>query len=143
MLAYGVQARTSSYQQNGQEKWQEPKFYGLVQLTNLGVFAQWFPESGIIRVNHLDDGSPVVANVEIYQSQLNSESQSQPTPCATGKTDKNGLVSLTKTDLKECMNGQRFSQGPELLVIAKENQDWAFARTQEYSGTYGLSLIHI
>ena len=41
------------------------------------------------------------------------------------------------------MNGQRFSQGPELLVIAKENQDWAFARTQEYSGTYGLSLIHI
>jgi uncharacterized protein YfaS (alpha-2-macroglobulin family) len=140
MLAYGVQARTSSYKQNGQEKWQEPKFYGLVQLTNLGVFAQWFPESGIIRVNHLDDGSPVVANVEIYQSQLNSESQSQPTPCATGKTDKNGLVSLTKTDLKECMNGQRFSQGPELLVIAKENQDWAFARTREYSGTYGYGI---
>ena len=75
MLAYGVQARTSSYKQNGQEKWQEPKFYGLVQLTNLGVFAQWFPESGIIRVNHLDDGSPVVADLEIYQSKLNSESQ--------------------------------------------------------------------
>ena len=88
MLAYGVQARTSSYQQNGQEKWQEPKFYGLVQLTNLGVFAQWFPESGIIRVNHLDDGSPVVANVEIYQSQLNSESQSQPTPVLLEKLIK-------------------------------------------------------
>ncbi|MDE5119745.1 MAG: alpha-2-macroglobulin family protein, partial [Trichodesmium sp. St19_bin1] len=83
MLAYGVQARTSSYEQNGQEKWEEPEFYGLVQLTNLGVFAQWFPESGIIRVNHLDDGSPVVANVEIYQLKLNSKSQSQPTPCAT------------------------------------------------------------
>ncbi|MDE5083077.1 MAG: MG2 domain-containing protein, partial [Trichodesmium sp. St18_bin1] len=140
MLAYGVQARTSSYEQNGQEKWEEPEFYGLVQLTNLIVFAQWFPESGIIRVNHLDDGSPVVANVEIYQLKLNSKSQSQPTPCATGKTDKNGLVNLTKTDLKKCMNGQGFSQPPELLVIAKENKDWAFVRTRAYSMNYGYDI---
>ncbi|MBS9770971.1 MAG: alpha-2-macroglobulin family protein [Trichodesmium erythraeum GBRTRLIN201] len=140
MLAYGVQARTSFSEQNGQEKWQEPEFYGLIQLTNLRVFAQWFPESGIIRVNHLDDGSPVVANVEIYQLQLNSKSQSQTTPCATGKTDKNGLVNLTKTDLKKCMNGQLFSQPPELLVIAKENQDWAFTITKEYSINYDYDI---
>jgi len=140
MLAYGVQARTSSYEQNGQQRWQEPTFYGLVQLTNLGVFAQWFPESGMIRVNHLDDGSPVVADVEIYPSQLNAKSQPKPSTCATGKTDENGLLSLSNTDLEKCMNGQRFSEGPELLVIAKEDRDWAFASTKEYSGTYGYGI---
>ena len=140
MLAYGVQARTNPYQQNGQQKWQEPTFYGLVQLTNLGVFAQWFPESGIVRVNHLDNGAPVVADVEIYQSQLNSTSQPQATACATGKTDVNGLLTLTQTDLQKCMNGQRFSEAPELLVIARENQDWAFARTKQYSGSYGYGI---
>ncbi|MGD1712165.1 alpha-2-macroglobulin family protein [Dapis sp. BLCC M172] len=140
MLAYGVQARTNSYQQNGEKKWQEPTFYGLVQLTNLGVFAQWFPESGIIKVNHLDDGSPVVADVEIYQSQLNAKSQPKPTACTTGKTNEFGLLNLSKTDLQKCMNGQRFSQGPELLVIAKEDRDWAFASTKEYSGTYGYGI---
>ncbi|WP_293119685.1 MG2 domain-containing protein [Okeania sp. SIO1I7] len=140
MLAYGVKARTSSYVQNGETKWQEPRFYGLVQLTNLGVFVQWFPESGIIRVNHLDNGAPVVADVEIYQSQLNAKSQPKPTACATGKTDENGLLSLSKTDLQKCMNGRRFSQAPELLVIAKEKEDWAFARTKEYSGTYGYGI---
>ena len=140
MLAYGVQARTSSYEQNGQQRWQEPTFYGLVQLTNLGVFSQWFPESGIIKVNHLDDGSPAAADVEIYQSQLNAKSQPRPTACATGKTDEFGLLSLSKTDLEKCMNGERFSQGPELLVIAKEDRDWAFASTKEYSGTYGYGI---
>ncbi|NET42550.1 MAG: alpha-2-macroglobulin family protein [Okeania sp. SIO2B3] len=140
MLAYGVKARTSSYQQNGQQKWQEPKFSGLVQLTNLGVFAQWFPESGIIRVNHLDDGAPVVADVDIYKSQLNAKSQPKPTACATGKTDENGLLFLSQIDLQKCMNGRRFSQAPELLVIAKEKEDWAFARTKEYSGTYGYGI---
>ncbi|WP_293135275.1 alpha-2-macroglobulin [Okeania sp. SIO3I5] len=140
MLAYGVQARTSSYEQNGEQKWQEPTFYGLVQLTNLGVFSQWFPESGIIKVNHLDDGSPAVADVEIYPSQLNAKSRPKPTACATGKTDEFGLLSLSKTDLKKCMNGQRFFQPPKLLVIAKEDRDWAFASTKEYSGTYGYGI---
>ncbi len=140
MLAYGVQARTRVYEQNSQQKWQEPTFYGLAQLTNLGVFAQWFPKSGIIRVNHLDDGSPVVADVEIYQSQLNAKSQPKPTACATGTTDENGLLILTQIELRKCMNGDRFSEPPELLVIVKENQDWAFARTKKYSGSYGYGI---
>ncbi len=71
MLAYGVQARTNKYQENGKELWREPTTYGMVELTNLGVFSQWFPESGLIRVHHLSDGSPVkAAAIEIYQSKL-------------------------------------------------------------------------
>ncbi|MEO1792033.1 MAG: alpha-2-macroglobulin family protein [Cyanobacteria bacterium J06629_19] len=137
MLAYGVQAKTA--QTEGQ--WQEPSYYGLVQLTNLGVFAQWFPESGVVRVHHLSDGSAAQASIDIYQSQLDSTSRGNPTPCATGNTDKDGILRLDATALKQCMNGgSQFVEGPELLAIARENNDWAFVRTESYSGSYGYGI---
>ncbi|MCC5638530.1 alpha-2-macroglobulin family protein [Nostoc sp. CHAB 5844] len=142
MLAYGVQARTNKYQENGKELWREPITYGLVQLTNLGVFNQWFPDSGLIRVHHLSDGSPVKgAAIEIYQSKLEAKSLGDAVPCATGKTDDNGTLKLQDDNLKQCFAGnQRFTKSPQLLVIARENQDWAFARTEEYSGVFGYGI---
>ena len=142
MLAYGVQARTNKYKENGKELWREPTTYGLVQLTNLGVFSQWFPDSGLIRVHHLSDGSPVkAATVEIYQSQLNIKSRPLASPCTTGKTDDSGNLSIKREDLQQCLAGsQRFVTAPELLIIARENQDWAFTRTEEYSGAYGYGI---
>ncbi|AFZ22970.1 large extracellular alpha-helical protein [Cylindrospermum stagnale PCC 7417] len=142
MLAYGVQARTNKYQENGKELWREPTTFGLVELTNLGVFTQWFPESGLIRVNHLADGSPVkAAAVEIYQSKLDAKSRPQALPCATGKTDENGFFRIQRQDLQQCFADKpSFVKAPELLVIARENQDWAFARTEEYSGVYGYGI---
>ncbi len=35
---------------------------------------------------------------------------------------------------------KRFTKAPELLIIARENQDWAFTRTEEYSGVYGYGI---
>ncbi|KOP27168.1 hypothetical protein AMR41_07440 [Hapalosiphon sp. MRB220] len=142
MLAYGVQARTNKYQENGKDVWREPTTYGLVQLTNLGVFSQWFPDSGLIRVNHLADGSPVkAADIQIYPSKLEAKSHPQPVFCASGKTDENGTLRLTKEDLQPCFASQQsFVTPPQLLVIARENQDWAFARTEEYSGAYGYGI---
>jgi uncharacterized protein YfaS (alpha-2-macroglobulin family) len=142
MLAYGVQARTNKYQENGKELWREPTTYGMVELTNLGVFTQWFPESGLIRVNHLTDGSPVqAATVEIYQSKLQAKSRPEPAPCATGKTDENGTFRINQEELQQCYSGnESSSKSPQLLVIARENQDWAFARTEEYSGVYGYGI---
>ncbi|MEW6491173.1 MAG: alpha-2-macroglobulin [Cyanobacteriota bacterium] len=143
MLAYGVQARTNQYQENGKQKWHEPTFYGLVQLTNLGVFAQWFPESGLVRVNHLSDGAAVTgATVEIYESQLEAKNRSQPTPCATGKTDETGSWQLSRQDLQKCIKGgsQGFPDAPKLLVVAREGKDWAFTRTLDYSGIYDYEL---
>jgi alpha-2-macroglobulin len=142
MLAYGVQARTNTYKENGKELWREPTTYGMVQLTNLGVFTQWFPESGFIKVHHLADGSPVKAtNVEIYESKLEAKSRPQPVPCAFGKTDENGILRLKREDLRLCFQGnQSFVKEPKLLAIARENQDWAFARTEEYSGAYGYGI---
>ncbi|MDZ8240249.1 MAG: alpha-2-macroglobulin [Nostoc sp. ChiQUE01a] len=142
MLAYGVQARTNKYQDNGKELWREPTTYGMVELTNLGVFTQWFPESGLIRVNHLDDGSPVkAANIEIYQSKLLAKYRPEPVPCATGKTDENGTFRVNSEQLQQCNSENQSSvKAPQVLVIARENQDWAFARTDEYSGVYGYGI---
>jgi uncharacterized protein YfaS (alpha-2-macroglobulin family) len=142
MLAYGVYARPNRYQENGKQQWREVTNYGLVQLSNLGVFAQWFPDSGLIRVHHLADGSPVAAaSVEIYESKLEAKSRPQPVPCATGKTDQTGTLQLNREDLKQCIkSGSSFQAAPQLLVIARENQDWAFVRTEEYSGAYGYGV---
>ncbi|OLP18932.1 hypothetical protein BST81_08450 [Leptolyngbya sp. 'hensonii'] len=145
MLAYGFQARTSQYVEDGKTRWREPAVYGLVQLTNLGVFAQWFPESGLVRSHHLSDGSPVVgAVVEIYKSRVGEKTRSEVSPCATGKTDTTGTLALDRTALQQCIQqtggNQVFKAGPELLVVVREQQDWAFTRTSEYGGAYGFGV---
>lgn len=142
MLAYGVQARTNAYQEDNQQKWREPSFYGLVQMTNLGVMAQWFPEAGLVRVHHLSDGSAVEnAIVQVYQSQLEAKARSTPTVCAIGKTDRTGMLSFNRAALQTCIGaGSTFTTGPKLLVIAQEGSDWAFTRTDEYSGAYAYGI---
>lgn len=142
MLAYGVQARTNSYQENNQKKWREPTTYGLVQLTNLGVFAQWFPDGGLVRVNHLSDGAAVEnATVEIYQSKLDAKTKTAVQPCAVAKTDRTGISLLNQQDLQKCMQSAAgFTEAPKLLVIAREDKDWAFTRTDEYSGSYSYGI---
>ncbi len=136
MLAYGVQARTVQVE----GEWQEPNFYGLVQLTNLGVFAQWFPEGGQVRVHHLADGSPAQADIKIYRSQLESQVRGTPEPCATGRTNDQGALRLDAATLKRCMGARQFEEPPELLAVATENQDWAFVRTWPYSGSYSYGI---
>ncbi len=141
VLAYGVRAKTNSYVENGEIKWNYPSYYGLVELTNLGVFAQWFPESGLVRVNRLESGKPVEgATVEVYLSKLDEKLRPEPKACAMGKTDDLGLLQLTAADLRSCMGGTVFAEPPQLLVIAREGSDWAFTRTESYSGAYGYGV---
>jgi uncharacterized protein YfaS (alpha-2-macroglobulin family) len=145
LLAYGVTARTTPYEEDGQQRWREPDYYGLVQLTNLGVFAQWFPESGLVRVHHLSDGSVVNgARVSVYRSYLTGNEAvpaGTPQPCATGQTDPTGLLNLNAQALQTCMGGAiGFEAPPELLVVAEEGTDWAFVRTLPYSGDYGYGM---
>ncbi len=142
MLAYGVKAKTNRYWEKGKQLWREPENYGIVQLTNLGVFAQWFPDSGLIRVNHLTDGAAVAnSSVEIYESKLDAKSYPQPSPCANGKTDQTGILLLNSQDLQKCLqDNPTFTEAPNLLVIAREGKDWAFVRTLSYSGAYGYGI---
>lgn len=151
LLAYGLKAKTYSYNDGGKTQQAEPSFYGLVQFTNLGVMAQWFPQVGWVRVHQLQDGQPVAnAVVEIYPSvKYPSVKGASPTPCATGKTDTTGLLQLQGEVLKTCYaQGRRDDDyegaGPKLLAIAKQGegdgQDWAFALTGSYSGSYGYGI---
>jgi uncharacterized protein YfaS (alpha-2-macroglobulin family) len=143
MLAYGVKAKTNTYEDNGKKQWREPSFTGLVQLTNLGVFAQWFPDSGLVRVNHLDDGSAVKdGTVEIYRSRLNDKDKPEPTACAIANTDATGTLIIDGNIWQKCLQGAsvNFGEGPELLVVARENDDWAYTRTSGFSGSYGYGI---
>jgi len=136
MVAYGIQGRTNAYQEEGKQKFREPSYYGMVQLTNLGVFAQWFPESGLVRVHQLSNGAPVAnANVQIYKSQLDAKTRSNPSPCATGKTDQGGMLTLNGSAFQGCRNADS-DTAPPLLVVAQVGKDWAYTRTLEYSGAY-------
>ncbi|MBW4523090.1 MAG: alpha-2-macroglobulin family protein [Scytolyngbya sp. HA4215-MV1] len=142
-LAYGVQTRAYQYSDNGKQKWRIPTYTGLVQLTNLGVFAQWFPTSGMVRVHHLSDGAAAAGvKVEVYKSKVGAKSRPQPQPCATGTTDKTGTLLLAREALQQCIGKASggFDEAPELLTIAYEGNDWAFTRSLQYSGSYGYGI---
>ncbi len=140
MVAYGVKARTYQYLENTQKKWREPTYYGLAQFTNLGVFAQRFPKGGLVRVNHLSNGSAVnAARVEVYPSLVGKATKGGDRPCATGITDPAGTLTLGIEALRQCLQGHKdATEPPSLLVIAHEQQDWAFVRLNEAQHGYGV-----
>ena len=75
LLAYGIEADSNQYPIFAPKSWRTRQLFGVVELTNLGVFAQWYPTSGIVRVNRLSDGAPVAgATVDVYPSTVNSQS---------------------------------------------------------------------
>src|SRR4029077_2197599 len=102
MLAYGIQADTNSYIDRSGKAWRTRQLTGFVELTNLGVFAQWFPTSGMVRVNRLSDGAPVDgATVDVYPYDPNSRSATAV--CAAGTTDATGIAHFGPADVKPCM----------------------------------------
>lgn len=115
-------------------------YYGAVQLTNLGVFAQWFPQSGTVFVQRLSDGAPVAsANVDVYVSHTFDESPSfgNSQPCASAPTRADGTVSFTGNAIDRCYAGNRpADQAPELLVVARYARDWSYVRVSPWSGIY-------
>jgi alpha-2-macroglobulin len=123
VLAYGVAASTGSSE--------DTTFYGMVQLTNLGVFAQWFPQRGSVLVQHLSDGSPVAnAQIDVYVS-----GNSGSAPCGGGRTNSGGEMAVVGADVQRCYAGGRAAdEAPELFVVAREGADWAYVRTLSYGG---------
>ena len=134
LLAYGASADVPG----------NTSFTGSVALTNLGVFAQWFPQSARILVQHLNDGSPVSrASISVYVMHMYDQAPriANPPPCASGTADANGLLALQAADLVRCYAGNRpADQAPELLTVAHAGSDWSFVRTYAYSGVYDYTL---
>jgi uncharacterized protein YfaS (alpha-2-macroglobulin family) len=116
---------------------------GLVQLTNLGTFAQWFPDSGFVRVDHLADGAPAPnVQIDIYRSQTGDKDKSAVTPCATGHTGADGVARFSGAGYATCAaldNGA--NTAPSFVTIAREGADWAYVRTDDSTGSYASGLF--
>jgi uncharacterized protein YfaS (alpha-2-macroglobulin family) len=125
-LAYGF--RTALDAPNS-----DPGLVGIVQLTNLGVFAQWFPAHGIVQVQHLSDGAPVRgAGVIVYR--LDEDNKMPPVQCATGATNANGEVDFSGVDVERCSATAKENEAPNLGFVVSERADVATVTTWSYSG---------
>jgi uncharacterized protein YfaS (alpha-2-macroglobulin family) len=113
-------------------------FDGLVQLTDLGVYAQWFPDSGFVRVNHLSDGSPAAGTqIAIYRSQTGAKQKSAATPCAVGTTATDGIARFAGAAFAACAALDKgLNSAPALVTIVRDGNDWTYVRTDDSSGAY-------
>jgi uncharacterized protein YfaS (alpha-2-macroglobulin family) len=114
---------------------------GAVQITNVGVFAQWFPTGGYVRAQHLSDGSPIaIAAVEVYESKPAPADAAQG-PCASGHTDATGTLVFAKSAFERCLSAaKQDDQAPALVAIVHDRSDWAFVRTDVYGQELGESV---
>lgn len=125
-LAYGFRTGLDSSDSS-------PSLTGIAQLTNLGVFSQWFPAHGIVLVAHLSDGAPARgANVTVYR--LADSAKVPPAQCATGTTNAAGEADFGGVDVERCSALASSSQGPNLGVVVSEGADVATVTTWNYSG---------
>ncbi|HEX4013876.1 MAG TPA: Ig-like domain-containing protein [Candidatus Cybelea sp.] len=110
-----------------------PSLSGIAQLTNLGVFSQWFPAHGIVLVQHLSDGAPVRgASVTVYR--LADSGKVPPARCASGTTNAAGEADFAGVDVERCSALASSNQGPNLGVVVSEGSDVATVTTWNYSG---------
>jgi alpha-2-macroglobulin len=111
-----------------------PGLTGVVQLTNLGVFAQWFPGSGMVLVQHLSDGAPA-PGVALTMYRISGDSSTLSTQsCATGTTDARGEFDLAGPSLESCYAGVSQNGGLKIGVVATEGGDNATVVTESYGG---------
>jgi hypothetical protein len=112
---------------------------GLVQLTDLGVFAQWFPDGGSVRVHRIADGTPVAgAQVDVYPSQAGSPAKTTPVACASGMTNASGVAAFGGAEFARCSTAadKSLSDAPSFVTIVRRGGDWTYLRTDAYSGAY-------
>ncbi len=106
---------------------------GFVQITNLGVFAQWFPSHGMVLVQHLGDGAPARgAGVAIYR--IDENSKVAPQQCASGVTDANGEADFRGVDVERCSVTATSNQAPNLGFVVTQGADVATVTTWNWSG---------
>jgi uncharacterized protein YfaS (alpha-2-macroglobulin family) len=124
-LAYGFRTALDGHS--------TPNLVGIVQLTNLGVFAQWFPTHGIVLVQRLSDGAPAGgAAVTVYR--FDPENTSEPQRCAGGTTNAGGELNLYGVDVERCSVTARANEAPNLGVVVTQGADVATVTTWSYSG---------
>ncbi|MBV8580853.1 MAG: alpha-2-macroglobulin family protein [Candidatus Eremiobacteraeota bacterium] len=110
---------------------------GVVQLTDLGVFAQFFPDGGVVHVNRIADGSPAAgARVEVYESQVGAASKKEPAACATATTDAQGIARLGGSRYVQCAATNALDAAPSFVTVVRRGADWTYVRSDDTSGAY-------
>ncbi len=130
-LGYGVRAKLPQSQ--------EPFVAsGVVLLTDLGVFAQWFPDGGTVRVHHIADGTPVGgAHVDVYPSQADVEKKTAPSVCASATTDAMGVARFGGAGFMRCATTDKGENtAPSYVTVVRLGADWTYVRTNDSSGAY-------
>ncbi|MEA2690339.1 MAG: alpha-2-macroglobulin [Candidatus Eremiobacteraeota bacterium] len=130
-LAYGVLAQLPKRDESSVNA-------GVVQLTDLGAFAQWFPDGGMVRVHRIADGTPVAgAQVDVYPSQAESPAKSAAVACATATTSAAGVAAFARSAFAKCAATDKGNnEAPAFVTIVRKGADWSYVRTSEYSGAY-------
>ena len=139
VLAYRVTGPSGTRRaDNGTTTHPDTDFVGLVQLTNLGAFAEWFPDSGFVRVNHLADGAPAQnVRVDVYRSQADDKAKSPTAPCASAQTGADGVAQFGGGSFTDCAALDKGANAaPSLVTIVTEGNDWAYVRTDDSTGSY-------
>jgi uncharacterized protein YfaS (alpha-2-macroglobulin family) len=120
-----------------------PSLTGIAQLTNLGVFGEFFPERGTVFVQHLSDGAPAGGvSVTLYRNiGGNGSVRAVPAVCATASTGSNGEAAFGGVDLERCYAGNtNGNDAPSVGVIASEGTDQAVLTLSGYSGLYRFAV---
>ncbi len=89
-------------------------FNGLILRTDLGIFTEFLPTSGIIKINRLTDGLPMPGTrIRLYREddlprldktldKITQSGEPGMQPCAEGITDENGLLILPASQMAKC-----------------------------------------
>jgi len=130
-LGYGVRAKLPQQQQPFVAS-------GVVLLTDLGVFAQWFPDGGSVRVHHIANGTPVGgAQVDVYPSQADIETKTAPVVCASATTDATGVARFGGAGFTRCAAYDKGeNSAPSFVTVVRLGSDWTYVRTNDSSGAY-------
>ncbi|MCK5077494.1 MAG: hypothetical protein KAR38_14020, partial [Calditrichia bacterium] len=90
------------------------KFNGLILRTNIGIYTQFHPTVGIIKLNKLTDGEPISnAKIKVYREEdlprlnkiwdiITNTYHKKITPCYEGITDASGTLILSAAETAKC-----------------------------------------
>lgn len=131
VLAYGVESQLPRSQERFVAR-------GVVLLTDLGAFAQFFPDGGSVRVNRIADGAPVGgAQVAIYPSQIDAQTKATPVACATATSGADGVAAFGGPVFARCAEVARgTNDAPSFVTIVRKGADWTYVRTDAYAGAF-------
>ncbi|MHB8462297.1 MAG: Ig-like domain-containing domain, partial [Vulcanimicrobiaceae bacterium] len=118
------------------------EYSGFLHVSDLGVFAQVFRSSGFVSVTSLNTGRPIPgAHIEVRVLPNTYASSGNSHTCASGITDHNGYMYLSKVEMKRCEMIAGSKNGRiTFIIIARHGSDWSVLKIPPYFVTPDFGL---